>query len=73
MNKPKFKKGDRVRCIHREYGNETVGKIYTVVDWYDDGLTFAVEADDNGYANSYHAKHFELVNRPSTRNLPSWF
>lgn len=58
----KFKKGDRVKCLVSEFGNETVGKIYTVA--YSDhvGISgwFGVEKDDDGIANSYNENNFEL-------------
>ncbi len=59
-----FKPGDRVRCLEREWGNETVGKVYTVgtVDnkpWT--SLDLFIERDDTGSSNAYDSKKFELV------------
>lgn len=57
-----FKVGDKVRCIRKEFDNETVGKIYTVKSiglCY--SLDFQVEADDNGFVNGYRFKNFKLV------------
>lgn len=60
----KVKKGDKVECLSREHGNETVGKIYTVsMDSEVDGVWFIIEADDNGRQNSYRKICFKLISR----------
>jgi hypothetical protein len=64
-----FKKGDLVKCIRKEFMNETVGNIYTVDDDYNGQGThfFYVEKDDNGRRNSYRFENFELA---TTINSP---
>lgn len=58
----KFKGGDKVKCINRYYGNETLGKVYTVhPDKHYESGRFYVEKDDFGNKNSYKYSDFELV------------
>jgi len=67
-----FKPGDKVICLFSEYGNETVGKIYTVLEQTEDDW-FRVTKDDNGYQNGYNPQNFRLVTKVKERNLPNWF
>ena len=57
-----YKKGDQVRCIKSMFGNETVGKIYTVHSYTPGvGMGLWIEKDDRGNINSYDENQFELV------------
>ena len=62
-----FKAGDKVRCLVSEHGNETVGRIYTVVKTPNGSAMneskgrFWVEVDDRGWTNCYRRECFELV------------
>jgi hypothetical protein len=67
MRRIMFKKGDKVRCIKVEYGNETLGKIYTIErDYILGALYIRIEKDDKGNKNSYHPQNFELYTLYST-------
>ena len=58
----KFKGGDKVKCLNRNYGNETEGKVYTLhPDKHFASGRFYIEKDDNGNKNSYKDSDFELV------------
>lgn len=58
----KFKPGDLIVCKVREFGNETVGKIYQV-DKENPFLVYWVSIikDDNGKPNAYPEENFELA------------
>jgi hypothetical protein len=69
-----FKPGDLVRCIRSEFGNETVGKIYTVKEFFgddEDKLPIRIECDDDGNTNSYRLDQFELANGAKS-HLPDY-
>jgi len=62
--KREFKVGDKVRCLKMEYGNETVGKVYTVIQVDPRcplGLDITVSSDDYGNRSSYRSKNFEVA------------
>jgi hypothetical protein len=58
-----FKKGDKVICIKKEFSNETVNKIYTVLctmKTHHSDLDLGIEKDDRGYENYYRSENFKL-------------
>lgn len=67
-----FKPGDRVRCIRSEFGNETVGNIYTVDSMLNDSLDLRITRDDFGNKNTYHSDNFELVIEKKTGPKPKY-
>lgn len=57
---PKFRPGDRVRCLDDAEDQFTKGKIYTVRSAYDDRIRIC-EDDKGSVANGWLAKKFERV------------
>jgi hypothetical protein len=67
---PKFKVGDRIRCL--ETGRNvhiTVGKIYKVLEIKAGGWVYIKQNQEN--YTQYNPDYFELVRRE--RNLPLWW
>lgn len=65
-----FKVGDRVICVRREYGNETVGKIYVVSKAWEDDV--CIELDDNGNPNYYKVDQFKKVTSKPKAKYADW-
>lgn len=65
----KFKPGDVVICLFRDFGNETVGKCYTVVEGTKIGTGwFHIEKDDHLRSNTYPEHNFELAYKHKFNN-----
>lgn len=58
-----FRKGDKVKCIKVQFGNETLGKVYEVRENYDYCNWLKILKDDDGGPNSYRVENFKLVKR----------
>lgn len=68
-----LKKGQRVKCIRVEYGNETVGNVYTVRRDSESGnMWVEVEMDDKRHPNDYRKVNFELVEEIKIGDRYEW-
>lgn len=56
-----LKKGTKIVCKKREYGNETVNKVYILSQDYPYTSSFNVRIvkDDNNNKNGYHGHQFD--------------
>lgn len=68
-----FKQGDIVRCITKEFGNETIGRLYEVLgpggtrNWFR-------TIDDFGVRNAYPARNFVLsIENPTPKSEPDYY